>query len=247
MKKILFASILLLCTQAYSQKLLKPSVITGAVYDYSLSDIYSFKSSYVSLNTFFPFKAGVHLEYPINDQFSFIAGYHFLYRYLEVNLYTADVGNIFDGTRFMSSEIPLFIKYTRKVKSAEHFRLFAELGASFDMILTSANTFGRYQNDIIGTLAITNGFIYTIDLPEFTFPVLHASFGFSTMIGKKSTIDVLVNYHMQMKEEVIHVLYDYFTDHLQDPIIESMEYRSRLSYFGLEIRYGLPWGLRIRK
>ncbi|MFC2101082.1 hypothetical protein ACFLRZ_04550 [Bacteroidota bacterium] len=247
MKRIIFTLILLISMNTYAQKFLKMAILGGAIYDYSLSEIYGFKGSYVSLNTYYPFKAGFQVAYSFNNHLSAMSGYHFQYRYLEVNMYTSNVGNIFDGTKIMTSEIPLFLKYTRNINSGDHFSILGELGISIDMMFISANTFGRYKNDIIGTLAITDGFTYTIELPDVTFPSLHASLGFSTKLGETGAIDVLVNYHMQFKEQVKHLLIDYFTDYIQDPIIESYENQSRISYFGIELRYYLPWKINLSK
>lgn len=246
MRKLLIIIFLFSTFQSFTQSEISFGVGASSIIDFDFQQIYEYKTSYTTINSYFPFKAGVDLKFRFAPDFSFITGYSLLYRYMEVNLYTTTVGDIFNGYKMFTSEIPLLFRYDGILKS-DNFSLYCELGGSLDFMYAEQSVFGGYREVLDYIVVAQWGYFYTMNLPSGITPSFQGGLGFQNKIGNNNGIlQVGINYHFQNPKKISNE-FDYYYDNGVGKITkESYNFLTRSTYLAVDIKYYLPFKIKFK-
>ena len=241
MRKFFALVLLILTLNSFAQTKLKIGLSASSIIDYDFSNVYFFKSSFTSINSYFPFKSGVNLKLELSPHVSIISGYQLTYRFMEINMYTTTVGNLFYGSKMYVSEIPLLFRYELGFKES-HLGLFCELGPTFDFMYATENVFGRYR-EILDFIVITTwGYFYTLNFPTTFIPAFQAKIGYTNKIGNnKGVLDVGISYHYQLSKKIANELIYYYDDGVGNITKDNSEFFTRSSYLGIDFSYYFPF------
>jgi len=246
MKNIAILVSLFIVIQSYSQSEIKFGIGASNIIDFNFQQVYEYKKSYTSVNSYFPFKVGVDLHFDISQNHSIVTGYNLLYRYMEVNLYTTTIGDHFYGYKMFTSEIPILYRYSWALKS-DNFSMFCELGGSFDFMYARESVFGGYKEVLNYIVVAKWRYFYTMNLPSGFTPSIQGGLGFNNKIGKKGgTIQVSVNYHYQVPKKISNELYYYYEDGLGTIATEESNFFTRSTYLGFNLKYYLPFSIKLK-
>ena len=246
MRKIVVIISLFIGVQTFAQSELTFGVSAATIIDFDFQKIYEYKKTYTTINSYYPTKLGVDVMYRFAPNFSFITGYNFLYRYMEVNLYTIIVDNYFYGYKMFTSEIPLLFRYDG-ILNNDNFSLYCEFGGSLDFMYAQEAVFGGYKErpDFIGTA--TWGYFYTMNLPLGVTPAIQGGIGFNNKIGKnKGVLDVGITYHYQAPKNISNEFDYYFQDGVGNTTKEDWNFNTRSTYLALSLKYHLPVNLKFK-
>lgn len=241
MKRFFIILLLILTFNSFAQTNLKFGISASSIIDYDFSNVYVFKSSFTTVNSHFPFKSSLNLQFNLSPKFSIISGYNLIYRYMEVNLYTTTVGALFYGCKMYTSEIPLLFRYNVNFEKSQ-LDLFCELGATFDYMYSTENVFGRYREILDFIIITTWGYFYTLNFPTPFIPAVHAKIGLSNEIGDdKGSFEVGVSYHYQIPKKIANEIIYYYNDGVGNVTRDNYEFFTRSSYLGIDFSYYLPF------
>jgi hypothetical protein len=166
---------------------------------------------------------------------------------MEVNLYTTTVGDIFNGYKMFTSEIPILFRYDGILKSY-NFSLYCELGGSLDFMYAEQNVFGGYREILDYIVVARWGYFYTMNLPSGITPSLQGGIGFQNKIGNnKGILLVGVNYHFQVPEKISNEFDYYYDNGVGNITKEEWNFFTRSTYIGLNLKYYLPFNINLGK
>ncbi len=247
MRNIAVLVSLFIVVQSFSQSEIKFGLGASSIIDFDFQQVYEFKTSYTSVNSYFPFKVGVDVSFDITPNHSIITGYYLLYRYMEVNLYTKTVGDYFYGYKMFTSEIPILYRYSGILKS-DNFSLYCELGGSFDFMYAQESVFGGYREILDYIVVAKWGYFYTMNLPTGFTPSIQGGFGFKNKIGKnKGLLQVGITYHYQLPKKISNEFDYYYEDGVGNVTKEEYNFYTRSTYLALSLKYYLPFGINLKK
>ncbi len=230
-----------------AQQTLGFKVSTGSFMDSRFSDIYTFRGSYVALHNYYPVSAGTELSYNITPRWSVLAGYNFLYRYIQVSLFTNNVGEVFGNTKTFSSEFPMILRYSYSFHHLDNFTIFSEAGISMDYSRSSQTEFGDRRDEYVMVVVFTYKYFYTLNFPQTITPSFHARIGISDFAGKAGRFDFGIRYHLPLKKNIYNELYYYYSDNNNNTVTDTWEFYTKASYVGIDLDYTLPWEFKIAK
>lgn len=226
--------------QTFAQHDLKFGISASSIIDFDFQQIFEYKKSYTAINSYYPFKLGLDLNYQVKPNFSIITGYSFLYRYMEVNLYTTTVGDYFYGYKMFTSEIPLLIRYDGILKN-NNFSLFCELGGSLDFMYSQQSVFGGYREVLDFIVVAKWGYFYTMNLPLIATPAIQGGFGFQNKFeNNHGILQVGINYHYQILKDISNEFDYYYDSGLGEFAKEDWNFFTRSTYLALDLKYYPP-------
>jgi hypothetical protein len=245
MRKIVLLIILFTGVQAFGQSELSFGIGASSIIDFDFQRIHEYKTSYTTVNSYFPMKVGADVMWRIAPNYSIITGYSFLYRYMEVNMYTSTVDELFYGYKMYTSEIPLLFRYDGILKK-DHFSFFIELGGNIGFMYAQQNIFGRYKErpDFIGTA--TWGYFYTMNLPSGPIPAIQGGIGFNNTIGEtRGMLEVGISYNYQVPKKISNEFDYYYQDGVGNTTKEDYNFNTRSTYLALSLKYHLPFKIKL--
>ena len=247
MKKFFLFIFLISATLSFAQPNIKFRLSASSIVDFSFLKVYEFKTSYTSVHSYYPFKTGLNVMFKLPPHLSLSTGYNFLYRFMEINMYTTTVGDLCYGYRMYTSEIPLLLRYDWNSRN-EHVGFFTELGTSFDFMYAEKNVFGRYRQIQDFIVVATWGYFYTMNLPKGFTTALQGGFGFVNNLGEgKGIIEFGANYHYQPKQKIANNFVYYYDNGLGNVTKENYNFLTRSSYFAIDFKYYLPFKINLQK
>ncbi len=247
MRKFLVIASLFIAFQTIAQPDIKFGISASAIIDFDFQQIYEYKTSYTTVNSYYPFKMGIDVMFRITPHHSIITGYNLLYRYMEVNLYTTTVGDYFYGYKMFTSEFPLLYRYDG-ILASDNFSLYCELGGSLDFMYAEENVFGGYR-EILDFIVIAKwGYFYTMNLPIGFTPSIQGGFGFKNNIGNnKGILQVGISYHYQIPKNISNEFDYYYDSGIGNITKADWNFFTRSTYLGLNLKYYLPYSIKLKK
>lgn len=246
MRKLLVIITIFCSLYTFAQTDLKFGITASSIVDFDFQKIYEYQKANTTINSYYPFKVGADLSLQLSSDFSISTGYCLLYRFMEVNLYTITVGNIFNGYKMFTSEIPLLLKYNGILKK-DKFSFFCELGGSLDFMYAQQSVFGGYKErpDYIGVAKW--GYFYTMNLSSGITAALQGGFGFQNKIGKnKGILQVGISYHYQIPKSISNEFDYYYADGVGNVTKEDWDFYTRSTYLGLNLKYYFPIIIKLK-
>lgn len=246
MRKFLVIVSLFIAFQTFAQPDLKFGISASSVIDFDFQQTYEYQEAYTSINSYYPFKVGLDLTFRLAEDFSICTGYNFLYRYMEVNMYTNTVGNYFYGYKMYTSEIPLLFKYDGILKN-DNFSLYCEFGGTLDFMYAQQSVFGGYREILDYIVVAKWGYFYTMNLPQSITPAIQGGVGFQNKIGNnKGILQVGVSYHYQIPKNISNEFDYYHDDGVGNITKEEWNFLTRSTYLGLDLKYYLPFKVKFK-
>lgn len=239
MKNLLTIIALLLVMHTLGQSKLNVDFSAGSFMDFSFQQVYEYKSSFVSVNSYYPFKTGLEVQARLSPHWSVVTAYQFLYRFMEVNCYTSVIGNRFNGYKMFTHEIPLRIRY-QDIFQKQNMALFAEAGGSVDFMWAQQEVFGGFRELQDYIVVARWEYYYTMKLPALA-PALHMAVGLSNTLGNHDhTFAIILEYHHQLPPKISNEFYYYYCDGVGNITNETYQFYTRSAYLGVKIQYALP-------
>ncbi|HPD64067.1 MAG TPA: hypothetical protein P5050_01145 [Bacteroidia bacterium] len=230
----------------YGQNKIGLTLTGGTFSNYSFSKIYLItdgtsdsNESCVSLRPFYSFQAGLCFNYYPHEKFFITTGFNYVYRYIDINLFPYNVPFIYTGTKLQTFQIPLKAGYIL-FRSKNNLSAGLSTGINISFYKAENQEFGKWQNTIVMTKLIRDGFFYTLKLPKSLSPEWLGSIDFGLPLTSKLNLRTHLFFTCPFIKNLGHELFYY--KRIDTSVIADKEF----TFYERDIRVGLEIDFEFR-